>query len=136
MQERVRWKNRRCFPCNQTFLLLFRSAGMFTNIHTICITWHESIIYANQYLFWPLNRIAFFVFSIIDIQKILIFSTLQFHQKKFYFDKWRPMSLSELTPNIFKMELTHLGSEASKYQLCKIVAFAMSNWIISKKIIN
>ena len=28
--------------------------------------------------------------------------------------KWRPPTLSELTPIIFKKELTHLGSEASK----------------------
>ena len=29
---------------------------------------------------------------------------------------WRPTSLSELTPIIFNMELTHLCSEVSKYQ--------------------
>ena len=28
--------------------------------------------------------------------------------------KWRPLSLSELTPMIFNTGLTHLGSEASK----------------------
>ena len=28
---------------------------------------------------------------------------------------WMPPSLSELTPMIFNMGLTHLGSEASKY---------------------
>ena len=27
--------------------------------------------------------------------------------------KWRPLSLSELTPNIFNIELAHLGLEAS-----------------------
>ena len=30
------------------------------------------------------------------------------------YQKWRPSSISELTPNIFNMGLTHLGSEASK----------------------
>ena len=30
-------------------------------------------------------------------------------------DIWRPPSLSELTPTIFNMGLTHLGSDASKY---------------------
>ena len=29
--------------------------------------------------------------------------------------KWRPQSLSELTPMIFNIVLTHLGSEASNY---------------------
>ena len=28
--------------------------------------------------------------------------------------KWRPPSLSELTPMVFNMGLTHFGSEASK----------------------
>ena len=40
------------------------------------------------------------------ILKITIFS-----------DIWRPPSLNELTQMIFNMELTHLGSEASIYQL-------------------
>ena len=31
--------------------------------------------------------------------------------------KWRPPSLSELNLVIFNMELTHLGSKASKYKL-------------------
>ena len=30
------------------------------------------------------------------------------------FFKWRPTSLSELTPFIFDIELTHLSSEANK----------------------
>ena len=30
---------------------------------------------------------------------------------------WRPPRLSELTPILFHMELTHLGSEASIYSL-------------------
>ena len=29
--------------------------------------------------------------------------------------KWRPPRLSELSPVIFQMELTHFGSEASMY---------------------
>ena len=33
-----------------------------------------------------------------------------------YNNKWRPPSLSELTPMIFNTGLTHLGSEASKYK--------------------
>ena len=32
-------------------------------------------------------------------------------------DKWRPPSLSELTPMILDMGLTHLGSKASKYRI-------------------
>ena len=32
---------------------------------------------------------------------------------------WRPQSLSELTPIIFKMELTHLGSDASNCEPTK-----------------
>ena len=31
----------------------------------------------------------------------------------FYYNIWRPSNQSELTPVIFNMELTHLGSEAS-----------------------
>ena len=30
-------------------------------------------------------------------------------------DKWWPTSLSELTPIIFRMELTRLGSETCRY---------------------
>ena len=29
---------------------------------------------------------------------------------------WRSLSLGKLTPVVFNMELTHLGSEASNYQ--------------------
>ena len=29
--------------------------------------------------------------------------------------KWRPLSISELTPMIYNTDLTHLGSEAFKY---------------------
>ena len=32
-------------------------------------------------------------------------------------DRWRPLSLSELTPIIFNMMLTHLGLEASISEL-------------------
>ena len=32
-------------------------------------------------------------------------------------NKWRPPGLSELTPITINTELTHLGSEASKYSL-------------------
>ena len=35
-------------------------------------------------------------------------------QTKLISNKWRPPSLSELTPMIFNTELTHLDSEASK----------------------
>ena len=38
-----------------------------------------------------------------------------FLRNGFLEDKWRPPSLSELTPIIFNMELTHLGTEASKW---------------------
>ena len=31
--------------------------------------------------------------------------------------KWRPPSLSELTPIMFNMEISYLGSEASKYHI-------------------
>ena len=30
-------------------------------------------------------------------------------------NRWRPPSLSELTPIIFNRELTHIGSKTSKY---------------------
>ena len=40
-----------------------------------------------------------------------------------YIQLWRPPSLSELTPMIFDMGLTHLGSEASKYQTYLIYVF-------------
>ena len=33
------------------------------------------------------------------------------------YDKWRPSSLSDLTPIISNIELTHLGSEVSKYKV-------------------
>ena len=33
----------------------------------------------------------------------------------YLYSKWRPPSLNELTPIIFSMGLTHLGSEAAKY---------------------
>ena len=46
----------------------------------------------------------------------------------------RPSSLSELTPMIFNTGLTHLGSDASIYQLKKIqVAFCI---FILEKILN
>ena len=37
--------------------------------------------------------------------------------KRFFEPKyiWKPPGQSELTPTIFNMELTHLGSEVSKY---------------------
>ena len=37
--------------------------------------------------------------------------------------KWRPPSLSGLTPMIFSMGLTHLGSEASKYLVFSLKYF-------------
>ena len=38
--------------------------------------------------------------------------------------KWRPSNLSELTSMVFNMELTHLGSEASKYyQMVFVITF-------------
>ena len=45
---------------------------------------------------------------------ILHETMLQSHFKHDY--KWRPPGLSELTPMIFNIGLTHFGSEASKYQ--------------------
>ena len=37
--------------------------------------------------------------------------------KYILFDKWKPSSLSELTPITFNLELIHLGSEASLFTL-------------------
>ena len=37
--------------------------------------------------------------------------------------KWRPPSLSKLTPMIFNTRLTHLGSEASKSHLRLLVQY-------------
>ena len=41
---------------------------------------------------------------------------VRFFKNCFYRMKWRPPSLSELTPIVFNMGFTHLGSEASKYE--------------------
>ena len=50
--------------------------------------------------------------------------------KKCLHFKWRPLSLSELTPMIFYKGLTYFGSEASKYTYIKGSVY--SQIIISK----
>ena len=41
---------------------------------------------------------------------------------------WRPTSLSELTPVIFKVELTHLDSDASNYYNTLFRIVSIFNW--------
>ena len=64
-------------------------------------------------------------YKIIDYDKIDIYWIYQLKILKSYICYiksridanygWRPSSLSELTPMLFNMGLTHLGSEASNY---------------------
>ena len=54
---------------------------------------------------------------IIKKQLICFYYNYNFNLTNKESDKeWKPSSLTELTPIIFNMELTHWGSEVSKYQ--------------------
>ena len=46
-------------------------------------------------------------------------------------NKWRPLSLSELTQMVFNKGLTHLGSEASKCDLSSNCVDEITNWLMS-----
>ena len=50
----------------------------------------------------------------INYQNILHIIRFLFKDIKYIRIKWRPPSLSELTPMIFNLELTHLSSEVCK----------------------
>ena len=66
--------------------------------------------FSKPFLIVPMN---FVNFSWNKFNQIVSISSPRFY---FYFN-WRPPSLSELTLVIFDMELTHLGSEASNFQI-------------------
>ena len=60
---------------------------------------------------------------IIKKQLICFYYNYNFNLTNKESDKeWKPSSLTELTPIIFNMELTHWGSEVSKYKKTFICA--------------
>ena len=49
---------------------------------------------------------------------------------------WRPLSLSELTPTLFNMELTHLGSKASIWVLWIVEKLDIELIIFTQKLVK
>ena len=60
---------------------------------------------------------------------------MKFNEFTYYIlimSKWRPPSLSELTPILFDLDLTRLGSESSKQEItCRIINTCRVQFLIS-----
>ena len=79
--------------CYKFLIKISYSFGLFCNQMYSC-----GILGMNINNFW--NKYACWIVFLVAMSS---------------FNKWRPPSLSELTPMIFNVVLTHYGSEASKY---------------------
>ena len=81
-------------------------------------------IYFRFYLFHPISIIKIYFISYKVFFVIYSFIKRVFHAKANTSSdmigyKWRPPSLSVLTPMIFNTGLTHLGSETSRFFVAK-----------------